>query len=86
MGPRNLLSTSKGKLVGFIFSGGWCYDMTVSGTIENCFQRSNTDLGSSLKYPAVAYSGGLLNRDQKKNPYFYNWNMAYVKYCKLNSF
>jgi len=32
--------------------GGWCGSSDLASTIENCYQRSKTALGSSLNYTA----------------------------------
>ena len=44
-------------------------------------------LGSSKSWPPTAdFPGGLLSDDQTANPDFYNWNLAFVKYCDGASF
>jgi hypothetical protein len=60
--------------------GGWCYGLDLSSTIEDCFQRSNTDLVSSGKYPSTFnQSEGILS-DNSQN-YFKDWTKIYLKYC-----
>lgn len=41
------------KILLFFEGGGWCGDDDLSSTVENCYQRSKTGLGSSLLYPAT---------------------------------
>jgi len=63
--------------------GGWCGDVTLDMTMQNCYNRSKTDLGSSTNYPKKANfnSRGILSRDIFKNLHFYEYNVAYIKYC-----
>eukprot|EP01125_Pyxidicula_operculata_P008327 TRINITY_DN2804_c0_g1_i1.p2 TRINITY_DN2804_c0_g1~~TRINITY_DN2804_c0_g1_i1.p2 ORF type:complete len:360 (+),score=63.23 TRINITY_DN2804_c0_g1_i1:1188-2267(+) len=61
--------------------GGWC------NSISNCYQRSQTDLGSSKGYPDtknIDYS--YFSTDPKVNPQFHNWNSVYLAYCDGGSF
>jgi hypothetical protein len=37
--------------------GGWCAEGDLASTIESCYQRSKTDLGSSRNYPATMNIG-----------------------------
>ena len=61
--------------------GGWCYDLTPEGTLNDCLRRSKSDLGSSSKYPATAGLGGILSRKESDNKYFYDASAIFVKYC-----
>lgn len=46
----------------FFEGGGWCGDVDLQSTVENCYQRSLTDLGSSKKYPdSFAVYDGILS-------------------------
>ena len=38
------------KVLLFFEGGGWCGSDDLSSTIESCYQRSKTDLGSSTGY------------------------------------
>ena len=68
------------KVLMFLAGGGWCGDNTVSSTLENCYMRSKTDLGSSTKYPSsMTFSSGILSDD--KDNYFNNWTRIYLTYC-----
>ena len=57
-------------------TGGWCY------TLEECYERSLTTLGSSTKYPSALNSSGALGNDPSVNPYFYEWNAVYLPYVR----
>jgi hypothetical protein len=69
------------KFIIHLEGGGWCYNE------DDCIGRSKTPLGSSTFWKTTAeYPGGLLSDDQTANPDFYNWNLAFVKYCDGASF
>ncbi|KAK3164480.1 hypothetical protein QOZ80_1AG0019380 [Eleusine coracana subsp. coracana] len=59
--------------------GGWC------STIQGCSDRRMGELGSSNFMKAMSFSG-ILSNDDGRNPYFYNWNRVYVRYCDGASF
>ena len=61
--------------------GGWCWGVnSISETIESCYQRSKTDLGSSSNYPpTISLGHGLLSVNDQNN--FKNWTRVYLKYC-----
>lgn len=63
------------------FDGGaWCYDEYA------CYQRSNTEYGSS-QYPHLSVPDqGLYSDNRNTNSDFYNWNMVFVFYCDGSSF
>lgn len=68
------------KVLLFIEGGGWCGDKDLGSTIENCYQRSKTDLGSSTGYkPTQSFGSGILS-DHPDN-YFNGWTRAFLKYC-----
>ena len=61
--------------------GGWCESM------EDCYDRSKTDLGSSTKYPPQAnLGGGYFDTNPEVNPMMYDWNAVFMKYCDGASF
>jgi len=61
--------------------GGWCE------SIDDCYKRSKTDLGSSANYPPTySLGGGYFSNNQSVNPLMYNWNMVYMRYCDGGSF
>lgn len=69
-------------LIGFEF-GDWCFDE------DECLQRSKSILGSSKSWsnsPTWQLTQGILSTDNKSNPNFYNWNLAYLMYCDGASF
>lgn len=55
----------------------------MADTLDSCYKRSSTNLGSSLKYPATRNydKRGILSTVQSVNPGFYNWTKVYVPYC-----
>lgn len=63
------------KWIIYLQGGAWC------DTEEDCFERSKSNLGSSLKFTYLKNAEGVLSRDEAKNPDFYNWNAVYVPYC-----
>ncbi|CAK7357258.1 unnamed protein product [Dovyalis caffra] len=60
--------------------GAWCKD------IKSCLSRKNTASGSSKKMKKQMGFSGILSRQQKSNPDFYNWNRIKVRYCDGSSF
>jgi len=64
--------------------GGWCY------TPEDCWQRSQTELGTSKtmtsKQEGKGMFSGTFNPDCKKNPTFCEFNIAHLHYCDGDSF
>jgi hypothetical protein len=62
--------------------GGWC-----GPSLEDCWKRSKTELGSSTSYPpTMDYNGEFLSTDPVQNPLTYNWNQVVMKYCDGGSF
>ena len=61
--------------------GGWCGSaLGLQQTLESCYQRSKTDLGSSSKYPdSFNYWDGMIG-DNADN-YFKDWTLVFIKYC-----
>eukprot|EP01005_Ploeotia_sp_CARIB1_P000406 NODE_149_length_1336_cov_170.449132_g145_i0.p1 GENE.NODE_149_length_1336_cov_170.449132_g145_i0~~NODE_149_length_1336_cov_170.449132_g145_i0.p1 ORF type:complete len:386 (-),score=108.98 NODE_149_length_1336_cov_170.449132_g145_i0:118-1275(-) len=62
--------------------GGWCESM------EDCYRRSFTNLGSSKNYKPTMKLGGqsYFSTDPKYNPMMYNWNKIFIPYCDGGSF
>eukprot|EP00850_Spirogloea_muscicola_P012126 SM000077S21600 [mRNA] locus=s77:482328:486100:- [translate_table: standard] len=60
--------------------GGWCNDES------ECLARSYTSLGSTANIANDLELGGFFSSDPEQNPDFYNWNVAYMKYCDGASF
>lgn len=70
------------NVVIFFDGGGFCAGKTLSATIESCYQRSMTDLGSSKGYKeTVTYLGGILSNSNTTNPHFWNWTKVVIPYC-----
>lgn len=67
--------TGRTKWVIHMQSGGWCAD------VADCQARSATELGSSRKMPPSMPFSGILANASADNPFFFNWNRAYVRYC-----
>ncbi|XP_065840834.1 uncharacterized protein [Oscarella lobularis] len=55
--------------------GGWCPNNA------DCYDRSNTPLGSSTSYGPTESLSGFLDDDPKLNPKFANWTVIFIKYC-----
>lgn len=68
-------NTSSHQWVVFFHGGAWC------DSIESCYLRSLTTLGSSTTYPPTATSGGIFSNNQYLNPDFYTWNAVSPMYC-----
>lgn len=71
------------KWIIFFEGGGWCGTPDPNTSLENCYERSLTDFGSSKNYPEKKnYDGdGLLSNKRDRNKYFYHYSKIYVKYC-----
>lgn len=54
---------NRNKVVLYFDGGGWCGGSDLANTLENCYQRSLTDLGSSKNYPPTMdfTTGGVLS-------------------------
>ncbi|XP_063938293.1 pectin acetylesterase 8 isoform X4 [Daucus carota subsp. sativus] len=61
--------------------GYWCT------TTQECQTRMNdsSGLGSSTKMKR-SYFSGILTNNETLNPYFYNWNRVFVRYCDGSCF
>lgn len=82
-GSQGAYYISKGdetKVVLFFEGGGWCGDADLPSTIENCYQRSKTDLGSSTNYPSTVVETFGIFSDDREN-YFVNWTKIHLRYC-----
>lgn len=76
-------TTNKDKFVIFFDGGGFCAGSTVNETIDSCYKRSFTGLGSTKDYPPTkdASGYGILSPVKEDNPYFYDWTKVFVIYC-----
>lgn len=64
------------------FGGGACLGTDLSSTLEQCYQRSKGNLGSSSKNPDIYHgqNSGILSTDPTKNS-FANWTKIIIVYC-----
>jgi hypothetical protein len=71
---------SSSKMLLYFEGGGWCGNKDLASTLESCYQRSKTDLGSSKNYAAtISVYDGILS-DNSQN-YFKDWSKVFIKYC-----
>jgi len=61
---------NRNKMLIYFEGGAWCGGSDLAGTLESCYQRSLTDLGSSKNYPATLNlaAGGVLSGSNTLNP------------------
>lgn len=73
----------RNKMMIYFQGGGWCGAGDLASTLESCYQRSLTDLGSSKKLPnSLDFTdGGVLSGNSTTNPEFYSWTRVFVSYC-----
>ena len=65
----------------FFVGGGFCAGPTTEAVVEDCYQRSKTDLGSSKNYQSEIISpGGYLSTDPSISK-FANWTKVVIMYC-----
>lgn len=73
--------SDKSRFVIFFIGGGLCSGLTVSDSIEDCYQRSKTNLGSSsIGWPDTISPGGILSTDPNKSK-FAGWTKIVFGYC-----
>jgi len=53
---------------------------------RSCQERARTPLGSSNRMSHNFRFDGILSNSSLLNPFFYNWNAVYVRYCDGASF
>ena len=70
----------RNKWIIYLKGGAWCT------TKQDCYERAQTEFGSSDKWRPVVNTEGILSPNKKDNKHFYNWNVAYVKYCDGGSY
>jgi hypothetical protein len=75
--------TNKNKFMVFFEGGGFCGGASLANTLESCYQRSRTDLGSSANYPAtrIFSNRGILSGTREVNPLFFDWTKVFIPYC-----
>lgn len=71
------------KILIYFEGGGLCGGYSLTETLDSCFKRSSTNLGSSSKYPATRNydKRGILSSVESVNPGYYNWTKVYIPYC-----
>ena len=64
-------------------SGGFCGAGDLSDTLESCYKRSFSSLGTTKNAKAFKNfdQDGLLSTDPQINPIFYNWTKVFAIYC-----
>jgi hypothetical protein len=64
-------------------SGGFCGDISLSTTLESCYKRSSSSLGSTKNYlDKKSFRGyGLLSPNVSENPIFFDWTKIFMVYC-----
>lgn len=74
---------NKTKFIVYFEGGGWCGSKDLASTVESCYQRSSTTLGSSKSYSQTAdlASWGMLSGEPSVNSLYYDWTKIYIKYC-----
>jgi len=74
---------NQNKFLIYFEGGAWCGDSDLSRTIESCYNRSSTGLGSSKDYPNTLdlTAGGVLSGDSGINPAYFDWTRVFFKYC-----
>lgn len=79
-GAHYLYKGDPDKVLVFFYGGGWCGADTMANTIESCYQRSKTDLGSSKNRPATITTAAGLGSGDDKN-FFKDWTKVFLTYC-----
>ena len=74
---------NKNKFMIYFDSGGFCGAGSLSDTIESCYKRSFTSLGTTTVYKQQkSYEGyGLLSPKPEENPTFHDWTKIFAIYC-----
>ncbi len=74
---------NKDKFVLYMDSGGFCGGSTLSQTLEDCYKRSFSSLGTTVNYPKQKNMDkmGLISPLEEKNPVFHDWTKVFIIYC-----
>jgi hypothetical protein len=66
----------------YLIGGGFCGETTLAGTLESCYRRSKTELGSSNYWPDFLNdqmgTEGLISLNE---PRYQNWTKVLFAYC-----
>ena len=69
------------KFVLMFQGGAWCH------SLEDCYERSKSHLGSSRRWDTDFYfPDGLASNDEVVNPNYHSWNKVVIGYCDGASF
>lgn len=71
------------KILLFFEGGGLCGGSSLSETLEDCYQRAGTKLGSSSTYEKIMNLDeyGILSDQPDTNSLFFNWTKVFIPYC-----
>jgi hypothetical protein len=61
--------------------GGWCYGFTPEDVANDCYNRAQTNIGSTKNLAEVWYEGDRFPGDINFDLNFYNWNRYWIVYC-----
>lgn len=68
------------KVMLYFQGGGWCGNKDYEITLERCYQRSKTYIGSSNSHVnSYTVNEGIFSRDEKN--YFKDWKKVLLSYC-----
>ena len=68
------------------WGGGWCSGRSNDSFISDCYERSQTSLGSSKYwFNETEIENGFLSGNSSTNPNFYNWHRFDFPYCDGSS-
>jgi O-palmitoleoyl-L-serine hydrolase len=65
----------------YFMGGGLCIGETMDETLEDCYTRSSSSMGSSLFMPPIIPGMGIFDGDAANNPSFHSWNRVVIWYC-----
>ena len=75
--------TNTGKFLIHFKGGGFCGGETLDATLQSCYKRSSTTLGSTTGWPKQQDmdKDGYLSTLPEVNPIFHDWIKVFVIYC-----
>lgn len=69
------------KSIVFFEGGSWCQGRTQDDIYKDCKLRSQNHLGSSKEWTQEENYNDNFQGDPAQDPFYYNWNRFFVKYC-----
>ena len=74
---------NKDKFFVWMIGGGTCISLGVNETLEECYQRSFSEYGSSSYYNDTidVDDNGYLSTLPEANPTFHDWTKVLIQYC-----